>query len=146
MKPLSNLPMVQKVENFFQGLYAYFNVSPKRCNEYQKIAEVMETSGLKILQNVATCWISMLEPLKRVLGEYKMQIVKMAQDAAEESKVAHNLSLLCDVHTLLALPCLMPLLESMNQLLLFAQSIFCLCFRLCHCCEVVGRQNIHNVY
>jgi hypothetical protein len=105
-----------------QGLYAYFNASPKRCNEYQKLVEVVETSGLKILQNVATRWISILESLKRVLGEYKTLIVKMAQDAAEESKVAHNLRLLCDVHTLLALPCLMLLLESMNQLLLFAQS------------------------
>jgi hypothetical protein len=56
----------------------------------------------------------MLEPLKCVLGEYKTLIVKMAQDAARKSKAAHNLRLLCDVHTLLALPCLMPLLESMN--------------------------------
>jgi hypothetical protein len=95
-------------------LYAYFNASPKRCNEYQKLAKVVETSGLKMLQNVATCWISMLEPLKRVLGEYKTFIVKMAQDAAEESKAAHNLHHLCDVHTVLALPCLMPLLKSMN--------------------------------
>jgi hypothetical protein len=103
-------------------LYAYFNASPKRCNEYHKLAKVVETSGLKILQNVGTRWISMLEPLKRVLGEYKTLIVKMAQDAAEESKAAHNLRLLYDVHILLALPCLMPLLESMNQLILFAQS------------------------
>jgi hypothetical protein len=65
----------------------------------------------------------MLEPLKRVLDEYKTLIIKMAQDANEESKVAHNLALkLCDVHTLLALPCLMPLLESLNQLIEFAQS------------------------
>jgi hypothetical protein len=74
--------------------------SPKRCNKFQKLAEIVETSGIKILQNV--------------LGEYKTLIVKMAQDVAEESKVAHNLCLLCDVHTLLALPCLMPLLESIN--------------------------------
>jgi hypothetical protein len=88
--------------------------SPKRCNKFQKLAEIVETSGIKILQNVTTRWISILEPLKHVLGEYKTLIVKMAQDVAEESKVAHNLCLLCDVHTLLALPCLMPLLESIN--------------------------------
>ena len=39
-----------------------------------------------------------------------------------ESKAAHNLCLLCNVHILVALPCLMPLLESMNQLILFDQS------------------------
>jgi hypothetical protein len=122
VKPLSNLPMVQKIEKLLQGLYAYFNASPKKCNKYQKLAEVVETSGLKILQNVATRWISMHEPLKRVLSEYKTLIVKMAQDAVVESKAAQNLRLLCNMHTLLALPCLMPLLESMNQLILFAQS------------------------
>jgi hypothetical protein len=114
VKPLSNLPMVQKIEKLLQSLYSYFHASPKRCNEYQKFVEIVDTSGLKILQNVATRWISMLEPLKCVLGEYKTLIVKMAQDANEESKVAHNLVLLFDVHTLLALPCLMPLQESIN--------------------------------
>jgi hypothetical protein len=122
VKPLSNLPMVQKIEKLLQGLYAYFNASPKKCNKYQKLAEVVETSGLKILQNVATRWISMHEPLKRVLSEYKTLIVKMAQDAVVESKAAQNLRLLCNMHTLLALPCLMPLLEYMNQLILFVQS------------------------
>jgi hypothetical protein len=52
-----------------------------------------------------------------------MLIVKMAQDAAEESKAAHNLRLLYDVHTLLALPYLIPMLESVNELIEFAQSI-----------------------
>jgi hypothetical protein len=32
VKPLSNLPMVQKIEKLLQSLY--FNASPKRCNEY----------------------------------------------------------------------------------------------------------------
>jgi hypothetical protein len=82
----------------------------------------VEISGLKILQNVTTRWISLLEPLKHVLGEYKTLIVKMAQDAAKESKAALNLCVLCDVHTLLALPCLMPMLELVNQLIEFAQS------------------------
>jgi hypothetical protein len=122
VKPLSNLSMVQKIEKLLQSLYSYFHASPKRYNEYHKLVEIVETNGLKFLQNMATLWISMLEPLKRVLDEYKTLIVKMAQDANEESKVVHNLALLCDVHTLLALPCLMPLLESVNHLIEFAQS------------------------
>ena len=63
----------------------------------------------------------MLEPLKCVLGKYKMLIVKMAQDVAKESKAVHNLCLLYDVYTLLALLSMMPLLESMNQLVEFVQ-------------------------
>jgi hypothetical protein len=122
VKHLSNLSMVQKIEKLLQSLYSYFNAFPKRCNEYQKLTEIMEISGLKILQNVTTRWISLLEPLKRVLDEYKTLIVKMAQDSAEESKTTLNLRLLCDVHTLLALPCLMPMLESVNQLIEFAHS------------------------
>ena len=114
VKPLSNLPMVQKVEKLLQSLYSYFHAPPKRCNEYQKLAEIVEISGLKLLQNVAIRWILMLEPLKHVLDKYETLIVKMAQDANEERKAAHNLALLCNVHTLLALPCLMPLLESLN--------------------------------
>jgi hypothetical protein len=106
-----------------KGEYYYLGHNQHMKNEYQKLAEIVETSGLKILQNVTTCWISLLEPLKHVLGEYKTLIVKMAQDAAEENKAAHNLRLLYDVHTLLALPCLMPMLESVNQLIKFAHSI-----------------------
>jgi hypothetical protein len=44
-----------------------------------------------------------LEPLKRILGEYKTLIVKMCG-------------------TLLALPCVLPLLECVNELMKFAQS------------------------
>jgi hypothetical protein len=46
----------------------------------------------------------------------------MSKDATEESKAAHNLMLLCDVSTLLALPSLLPLLESVNSLITFSQS------------------------
>jgi hypothetical protein len=35
-----------------------------------------------MLKNVKMRWISLLEPLKRVLGEYKTLIVKMCEDAA----------------------------------------------------------------
>ena len=123
VRPLSNLPMVQKIEKLLQSLYSYFHTSLKKCNEYQKFVEIVETSGLKILQNVTICWISLLEPLKHVLGEYKTLIVKMVHNAAKESKGALNLRLLYDVHTLLALPYLMPMLESVNELIEFAQSI-----------------------
>jgi hypothetical protein len=62
----------------------------------------------------------MLEPLKSVLSEYKTLIVKMNKDATEESKAAHNLMLLCDVSTLLALPYLLLLLKSVSSLITFS--------------------------
>jgi hypothetical protein len=81
----------------------------------------VETEGLKILNKVHTRWISLLEPLKRLSGEYKTLIVKFAEDAHQESSAKKNLSLLCDVSTLLALPYILPLLESINSLIKFAQ-------------------------
>jgi hypothetical protein len=38
---------------------------------------VMETKGLKILHNVKTRWISMLDPFIRVINEYQTLLVKM---------------------------------------------------------------------
>jgi hypothetical protein len=43
-----------------------------------------------------------------------------SNNAREESKAAQNLSSLCDVHTLLAYLCVIPLLESVDSLIKFA--------------------------
>jgi hypothetical protein len=67
---LSNLPMVAKLEDLLQSL------------EFTKLANIMEKIGLRILQNVRTWWISMLEPLKRVMAKYKTLIMKISQDNA----------------------------------------------------------------
>lgn len=122
VQALSNLPMVTKIKTLLQLLHSYFTSSPKMHLEFTKLAEIMETSGLKMLPTVRTRWISMFEPLKRVLSEYKTLIVKMSKDANEESKAAPNLMFLCDLSTLLALPYLLPLLESVNSLITFSQS------------------------
>jgi hypothetical protein len=129
VEPLSNLLVVSKIESLCKYIHSYFSHSPKRHLEFTKLAEIVETKGLKILNNVKTRWISLLEPLKRVLGEYKTLIAKMCEDAAVKDpepkvteKAKHNLDLLCDVGTLLALPCILPLLESVDSLMRFAQS------------------------
>jgi hypothetical protein len=64
--------------NNVQSLYSYFSSSPKQRLEFTKLVKIMEIGELKILQNVKTCWILILEPLKRVLVEYKTLNVKMA--------------------------------------------------------------------
>jgi hypothetical protein len=122
VEAMSDLPFVQKLEALCKSLHSYFSVSPKRHLEFQKLAEVVETEGLKILKHVQTRWISLLEPLKRISAEYKTLIVKFAQDAPKESGAKKNLTLLLDVATLLALPCILPLLECIQSLIKFAQS------------------------
>lgn len=122
VQALSNLPMVTKIKTLLQSLHSYFTSFLKIHLGFTKLAEIMETSGLKMLPTVRTRWISMFEPLKRILSEYKTLIVKMSKDAIEESKATHNLMLLCDLSTLLALPCFLPLLELVNSLITFSQS------------------------
>jgi hypothetical protein len=112
VEALSGLPVVQKLETLCKSLHAYFSGSPKRHHEFRKLAEVVETEGLKILNKVATRWILLLEPLKCICCEYKTLIVKFAEDASQESGARKHLSLLLDVATLLALSCILPLLEA----------------------------------
>lgn len=79
--------------------------------EFIKLVKIVETRGLKILQNVKIHWISMLEPLKCVSTKYKTLILKMAHDSASIVQMRLNLDLLCDVHTLLDLFDLLPFLK-----------------------------------
>jgi hypothetical protein len=52
VEALSNLPVVQKLERLCKSLYSYFSASPKWHLEFMKLAEVVETEGLKILNKV----------------------------------------------------------------------------------------------
>jgi ABC-type polysaccharide/polyol phosphate export permease len=42
----------------------------------------METKGNKLLCNIKIRWISMLNPMKHVLEEYRLLLLKMAIDSA----------------------------------------------------------------
>jgi uncharacterized membrane protein len=63
----------------------------------------------------------MLELLKQIIVEYKTLIMKMAQENPSIVQARLNLDLICDIHTLLDLSCLLPLLEVVNALLKFAK-------------------------
>ncbi len=63
----------------------------------------------------------MLEPLKWVMAKYKTLIVKMSKDNVLVAQARFNLNLFCDLHMLLGLFCLLPLLEAVNALIKFAQ-------------------------
>lgn len=59
----------------------------------------------------------MLKPLKQIIVEYKT----LAQENSSIVQARLNLDLICDIHTLLDLSCLLPLLEVVNALLKFAK-------------------------
>jgi hypothetical protein len=83
IKTLSGLLVVNRIEDFLQTLHSYFARSPKRHLEYVKLAEVLQTKGLKILKQVKTWWLSMMSPAIRAMNEYRTLVVKMMEDQDE---------------------------------------------------------------
>ncbi len=71
VQSLSNLHLVAKLKDLLQSLYSYFSNSLKQHLEFTKLVKIMVIWGLKILWNAKIQWISMLEPLKHVMEEYK---------------------------------------------------------------------------
>jgi hypothetical protein len=111
-------------------VYAHFLGSPK-CH-----LEIVEIRGFQILKNVKTWWISMLKLLKWVLAWYKTLIMKMSQDNIRVAQVKLNLHLLCVLHKLLALSCLLPLLEAISVLITFVH------WRVVFICDFVSIMNL----
>jgi hypothetical protein len=68
------------LENLLQTLLAYFNQNPKKHFEFSKLVKIMKTKGNKLLKNIKTKWISMLDPTKEVMVGYCTLVVKMALD------------------------------------------------------------------
>lgn len=60
--------------------------------------------------------------MQRVLKEYQPLVVKMSEDASTVPFSKWNLDLLLDVQMFLTLPCITPLLSSINSLIKFSQS------------------------
>jgi hypothetical protein len=44
---------------------------------------VIETKGLKLLQNVETHWVSLIDPMRRLLAEYRSVLGKAYADRSE---------------------------------------------------------------
>jgi hypothetical protein len=125
VETLSSFEVVKHVEDLLASLYSYFSSSPKRTLEFQKLAACLESKGNKILRNVKTRWISMLEPAKRVLEEYKPLVTKMVVDSPKELAAKQNLSMLLDWQNMVTLPCFLPMLNSANSLIKFAHNPAC---------------------
>jgi hypothetical protein len=67
---------------------------------------------------VKSQWISMLSPLKHVVFEYKVLIMKMYFDCDMTKFACENLELLHDLELILTLPCFMPLLKVVHNTLI----------------------------
>jgi hypothetical protein len=80
VQSLGNLTLITKIEGFILNTYGYFSHSPKRHLEFQRLAQILEAKGNKILKNVKTKWMSMLDPLKRIMVEYRLLLVVMQAD------------------------------------------------------------------
>ena len=54
MHVVSKTTIVSKGESMLSALHTYFSKSPKKCLEFSKLAEIMESKGLKILKHCKT--------------------------------------------------------------------------------------------
>ncbi len=116
-----NLPLNSCIKNLLQCLYGYFNHSPKKHLEFTKLVEIMEIEGNKILWNIKTRWISMINLVKCGLFKYCILLMKMALDALIVPFAKSNLFLLTNVGTLLGLNTMMLMLQVIHSLIKFAQ-------------------------
>lgn len=94
-KALSNLGIFSAIEKLLGVTHAYFCKSPKRLEEFRQLAELTETKGLKMLRNVQTRWVSLIEPLRRLLSEYRTLIYKMTADLQENVKAEVRICHVC---------------------------------------------------
>jgi hypothetical protein len=105
-----------KIEALFASMYMYCAQSINRHLEHTKLADIMETKGLKILCNVKTWWVSMLTLSKHVLFEYKSLVVNVNENSTRNAPTKTNYELLCDSNIVLGLTCVLPMLELVQSL------------------------------
>ena len=76
-KILCKLGLFHEAGEMLKVCYAYFSHSPKKVVEFRELALLMETKCNKMLKNVKTRWISIIEPLRCLLAEYQTLMAKM---------------------------------------------------------------------
>ncbi len=54
---LSNVSLMHQLEDILQSMYVFFSHSLKKFAKFQKLVDLFNTKGNKILQNVKTHWI-----------------------------------------------------------------------------------------
>jgi hypothetical protein len=54
-----------------------------RLEELFRLADVIEIEVLQMLQNIETCWFSLIDSIRRFLAEYQIVLGKAHVDRAE---------------------------------------------------------------
>jgi hypothetical protein len=111
VKTLSSLVVINRIEDLIQSLHSYFARSPKQHLEFVKLAEVLETKGLKILRQVKTRWLSMMSPAIKVMNEYRTLVVKMMEDQDDVESAKTSFHHLINVQIVVSLSCLHSLIQ-----------------------------------
>jgi hypothetical protein len=112
---------VHQLELLIQSLYAFFAHSPKKFAKFQKLANLLQTKGNKLLCNVKTYWINMLSPMKQVYSKNFPLIIKMHAESPKFDVARKNLSSMFDVEVILGLPCILPMFVCVHALIKVAQ-------------------------
>jgi hypothetical protein len=122
VQTFSSSSLVVKIEALFSSIYTYYSLYLKRHLECTKLAEMIESKGLKFLRNIKTKWISMLAPFKRMFEKYETLVVKMSDDVVNNAAANTNYELLCHVETIMGLMCVLHMLEAVQSLRKLAQN------------------------
>ena len=122
MHAVSKTVIVSKAESLLSTFHVYFFKSSKKSLEFSKTAKIIETKGLKILKHCKTHWIGMLAPLKCVLFEWHLLLVKMALDYSNHPPSRALYHLLYDIESLLGTVCILPLFKVVQYLIKIGHS------------------------
>ena len=70
LKALFALSIIRHAKKVLSMIYNYFSKSPKKFNEFSKLVDHRDKRFKNALHNISTQWVSIIEPLKRVLVEF----------------------------------------------------------------------------
>jgi len=77
IQSLSQIFIMKCKKNLFQSFYSFFFHNLRRHLEFLKLVNMMKVKRSKILWNVQTCWVNMLNSTKQVMSMYMPLIAKM---------------------------------------------------------------------
>ena len=121
---LGQMPIVSCIEELLAGIYTFFCKSPKKHLEFVKLAELLNSRGNKILQNIKTRWLNMIGPAVKIMNEYMLFLVKMSKDTGVMKPTVLTTKCfqhLTDIQVLLGLAAILPMLQLANKFIKYAQ-------------------------
>ncbi len=72
LKSPRDFTFIARIEVFMMNMYGYFTHSHLI---FYKLTQILKMKGNKILKNVKTRWMSMLEPLNNVMVKYHILLL-----------------------------------------------------------------------